>query len=148
MTRTHLVAIALVCHAVLVGIIGALDSPNRTELGHMAATAYFWQTGRSDVFCVNPPLTRIVSGPFIKCCAPNYNWNQYSPRAADRCEWALGTAFVRANSRKTVWWCFALARWSLIPLLLLGGYFGHRLSEELYGQSAGIIFLVLWCSDL
>jgi hypothetical protein len=35
-------------------------------------------------------------------------------------------------------------RWSLIPLLLLGGWFGYRLSSDLYGSSAGVLFLILW----
>jgi hypothetical protein len=29
--------------------------------------------------------------------------------------------------------------------LLLGGYFGYRLSREMYGESAGLVFLTLWC---
>jgi len=56
-----------------------------------------------------------------------------------------GQCFIAANSSEKSWWCFALGRWSLIPLLLLGGYFGYRLSREMYGDSAAFVFLILWC---
>ena len=104
-------------------------------------------TLRFDVFHVNPPLTRIVSGLPVLLCRPNYDWDFYSSRPQDRSEWAIGRAFIKANNPETTRWCFALARWCLIPLLLLGGYFGYRLSRELYGDSAGLIFLTLWCSS-
>jgi hypothetical protein len=119
--------------------------PNKTEVGHMAAAVYFWKTLRFDVFHVNPPMTRIVSGLPIILCDPKYNWDCYSPRPQDRSEWALGRAFLNANSHVKNRRCCVLARWSLIPFLLLGGYFGWRLCHEIYGDSAGIIFLVMWC---
>jgi hypothetical protein len=97
------------------------------------------------VFRVNPPLTRIVSGVPVVLCRPNYDWSGYSSRPQDRSEWPLGMAFIKANSPEKVRWCFALARWSLIPFLLLGGYFGYRLSREMYGVGAGLLFLILWC---
>ena len=128
-------------YILLVGWIGCSMAPNKTELGHMAATVYFWKTLRFDVFCVNPPSTRIVSALPVALCQPNYDSGYYSPRPQDRAEWEMGAAFVRANSRQTVLWSFTAARWSLIPLLVLGGYYGYRLSREIYGSSAGFLFL-------
>jgi hypothetical protein len=57
----------------------------------------------------------------------------------------MGAAFIAANSPEKTRRCFAMARWSLIPLLLLGGYCGWRLSREMYGDAAGFVFLTLWC---
>ena len=111
----------------------------------MGAAVYFWHTLRFDVFCVNPPLTRMICGLPVALCNPKYDWDSYSSRPQDRCEWALGTAFVVANSPEKTQLCFALARWSLIPLLLMGGYFGFRLTDEMYGVFAAFIFLALWC---
>ncbi len=139
------VTLSLVANAVLIGWAGWVTSPNKTETGHMAATAYLWQTLRFDVFHVNPPLVRAVSGLPVAVCRPRYDWEYYSSRPQDRSEWRLGTAFVGANSPGMVRWCFALARWSLIPLLLVGGYFGYRLSCEMYSDSAAYVFLGLWC---
>ena len=129
----------------LVGWIGAHASPNKTEVGHVAAAAYFWKSLRFDVFCVNPPLTRMITSVPIAICGPKYDWRFYSSRPQDRAEWTLGKAFIAANTPDKIRWCFTLARWSLLPVLLLGGYFGWRLSRELYGTAASYIFLTLWC---
>ena len=32
----------------------------------------------------------------------------------------------------------------LVPLILLGSYFGYRFASELYGQISGLVFLILW----
>jgi hypothetical protein len=120
-------------------------SPNKTEVGHIAASVYFWHTLRCDVFHVNPPLTRIIAGLPVVLCGPGCDWNSYSSRPQDRAEWRMGSAFILANAPEKVRWCFTLARWSLIPILLIGAYFGHCLSRELYGPAAGHVFLALWC---
>jgi len=145
MTLKRIVAFLLSVQVLLLGWIGWGTSPNATEMGHMGATVFFWHTLRFDVFCVNPPLTRMVTALPVALCNPKYDLGCYSSRPQDRCEWALGTAFMAANSAEKIRRCFALGRWSLIPLLFLGGYFGHRLSRELYGNAAGFVFLILWC---
>ena len=133
--------------ALLVGWIGCRACPNKTELGHMAAAVYFWHTLRFDVFHVNPPLTRIITALPAAMCSPTYDWDFYSSRPQDRSEWRMGSAFIDANSREKIRWCFTLAQWSLIPLLLLGGYFGYGLSRDIYGDCAGFVFLALWGSS-
>ena len=143
--RRWIVTLSLLAHAVLVGWMGWATSPNKTETGHMAATAYLWQTRRFDVFHVNPPLTRAISGLPVAMCRPEYDWDQYSSQPQNRSEFRLGTSFIEANSPEKVRWCFVLARWSLIPLLLVGGYFGYSLSREIFGNTAAVLFLILWC---
>ncbi len=140
---------SLVCllsaHVLLIVLIDCGASPNKTETAHMVATVYLWHARRFDVFHVNPPLTRAVSGLPVAMCRPEYDWGFYSSRPVDRTEWRLGTAFVNANSSEKVRWCFSLARWSLIPFLLVGGCFGYRLSREIYGNGAADLFLIVWC---
>ena len=145
--RRWSVALLLSIQALLVGWIGCRACPNKTELGHMAAAVYFWHTLRFDVFHVNPPLTRIITALPAAMCSPTYDWDFYSSRPQDRSEWRMGSAFIDANSREKIRWCFTLARWSLIPLLLLGGYFGYGLSRDIYGDCAGFVFLALWGSS-
>lgn len=139
------VGFALFIEALLVAWIGCGACPNKTEIGHMGAAVYSWHTFRFDVFCVNPPLARMISGLPVLLCDPKYNWDCYSSRPQERSEWAIGNAFVAANAREELRRCFLVGRWALIPLLMLGGYFGFRLSRETYGDTAGFVFLVLWC---
>lgn len=145
MARQWGAGLLLTIHAALVGWIGLGMCPIRTETGHMAASVYFWHMLRFDVFNVNPPLTRVISGLPVVFCDPKYDWDYYSMRPQDRSEWAMGAAFIAANGPEKTRWCFTLARCSLIPLLLLGGYFGYRLSREMYGDAAAFVFLALWC---
>lgn len=136
----------LLCiQAVLLGYLSWSTSPNRTEIGHLGAAVYFWHTGKFDVFHVNPPLTRFIAGtPIALLCNPKHDWTGYSPRPQDRCEWALGNAFVAVNDLDDLRLYTFLARLACIPLVLLGGYFGYRFASELYGKWSGIMFLILW----
>jgi len=143
--RRWLVAFLLSANALLVCWVGLTTSSNRTETGHMGAAVYFWHTLRFEVFHVNPPLTRIICALPVAIFRPIDNRNSYSSQSQDRSEWMLGTAFVAANSPEKVRWCFTLARWSLIPLVIAGGYFGYRLSREIYRDAAALLFLILWC---
>ena len=119
-------------------------SVNRTEVGHLGASTYLYKTFRFDVFHVNPPLTRYFTGAAIGLTFPEYDWKSYSPRPQDRSEWGLGNTFIKTNSPKKIRWCVFLARCSLIPLIMLGSWFGWRLASEIYGKAAGYIFLTLW----
>lgn len=141
------IAVFLALLAVQAGLLIGLNWQtlvNRTEVGHLGAAAYFWKTGRFDVFHVNPPLTRMIVGPAIRLCNPEYDWGSYSPRPQDRTEWSLGSAFIHANSPEKIRVCVFAARCSLIPLILVGSVFGFRFASELYGYGAGFAFLVLW----
>jgi hypothetical protein len=125
-------------------VLSYRTSVNRTEVAHAGAAAYFYQTFRYDVFHVNPPLTRYITGLPILLSAPKYDWKNYSPRPQDRSEWPIGSSFINANTPEKYHWCVFLARCSLIPIILLGGYFGYKFASELYGQMSGLIFLLLW----
>ena len=119
-------------------------SPNRTEEGHLGAAVYLWNSGRFDVFCVNPPLTRALVGLPIILNHWNEDLSEYGVKPLNRSEWGLGGKFIHDHDTKTIRWDFFLARSMLIPLILLGVWFGWKFSSELYGQAAGIVFLILW----
>ena len=117
-------------------------SPNRTEEGHLGAAVYLWQSGRFDVFCVNPPLTRALVGLPISVNHWNEDLSEYGAKPLNRSEWGLGGKFIHEHNWRTIRWDFFLARSMLIPLILLGGWFGWKFSSKLYGQAAGTIFLI------
>lgn len=144
MSTRYCVSFLLLIQASLLLYLNWETSANRTEGGHLGAAAYFWKTGRFDVFCVNPPLTRMFSGLAVVIRSPERSWTSYSPRPQDRSEWSLGSNLIDANDEEEIRLLFFLARSFLIPLILLGGYFGYRYSTELYGNASGYIFLVLW----
>ncbi len=91
-------------------------SPNRTEEGHLGAAVYLWQSGRFDVFCVNPPLTRFLTGIPIKLNHRDEDLTQYAVQPLNRSEWGLGGKFIREHDWRTIRWDLFLARSVLIPL--------------------------------
>lgn len=131
--------------ALLLLYLNWVTSPNRTELGHMAASLWLYETGKADMFHVNPPLLRMIVGAGVTwAIAPQTDWTDYSSDPTKRTEWATGVAFVRANDWETVRLCYFLARTLCIPFILLGTVFGYLLACELFGRLSGFIFLTLW----
>ncbi len=144
MIRPIISILILLLGGLLLAGIGVRTSLNRTEVAHLGAAAYFWQTGKSDLFHVNPPLGRMVIGLPIILCRPDYDWSAYSPRPQDRSEWAVGTAFIHANPTENIRRMFVLGRLACIPVILLGGWFGFRLASDLFGYASGLVFITLW----
>ncbi|NQT15405.1 MAG: glycosyltransferase family 39 protein [Planctomycetes bacterium] len=98
---------------------------------------------------MNPPLVRTIAALPVVCCRPQTDWSEYRKRATgaspeSRPEWSEGIRFVRKN-RDRAQWFFAWARWTCIPLSLIGGYFCWRWAGELYGDLGGAMALVMWC---
>ena len=141
------VASLLGIHVFLIGWIGWGACPSKVELGHMAAAVYFWRTLRFDVFHVNPPLDadhkRVAGGPM----RPQLRLGVLFLASARSPGMGNGYGIRRRKQPREGAMVFRAARWALIPLLLVGGYFGYRLSRELYGPAAGLVFLALWCVD-
>ena len=146
MFRRWSCAILTFTQALLIGWIGWRSCPDKTETAHMAAAVYFWQTFQFDVFSVNPPLTRIVSGLPVISCRPNYDWGCHSSRRRRPLRMGFGHGFHRReHSREN-------------PMVLRDGAVvvdslavaqartsGPCLTHETYGGPAGFVFLVLWC---
>lgn len=133
----------LAIYTTLLAWIALRTSPNKTEIGHMAAGLYSWQTHRFDVYSVNPPLVRTVATIPVVLCSPIYDWLMYSPAPLHRSEWSLGSAFIKANPNSSKWY-FSLARWTCIPFCFFGAYVCCCLANELYGKVPSICALALW----
>ena len=137
--------VTLVIQAVLLMYLSWSMSITPTEVGHIGSAVHWWDTFSNDVYCVTPPLTRIVSGVPLALLESDHVGSDHSYNPYARPEWSIGRAFLDRHAPERIRFHITLARWSLIPFVLLGSYFGSLLAEELYGSSAGVIFLVLWC---
>jgi len=113
------------------------------EVGHLASGIHHLETGRFDLYRVNPPLVRTVaaSGPFIAGYQPA--WENYSPDPRSRSEFAVGEDFIINNGERS-FWLLTIARWCVLWIPLLGAWVCHRWALQLYGQGAGIVALMLW----
>jgi len=138
-----IVAAILATHTGLLAHISVTYSPTLDEVGHLAAGLYVLESGRFDVYRVNPPLVRTLAALPVWLAGPEYDWTYYDNRIASRPEWSLGRAFIQANGSHAYRY-FAWARWAVIPLSLLGGFVCFCWARDLYGNAAGLTTLTLW----
>jgi len=142
--RIRLLAVTLIgCHVAMVAWMNWANSVGRTESGHLAAAAYWLETGRLDVFQVNPPLTRYFVAVPLSILHPNVDLSRYSADPIDRCEFDLATDFLAANDDFTNRRCVFWGRCSLIPLLVLGLGSGFLLARNMFGDRAALLFLTI-----
>ena len=143
-SRWH-TAIAVACLAVHVCLLawGAYrHSPTYDEPAHLAAGISHWQSGRFDLYRVNPPLVRMVAALPVMLAGTQTDWIRRSETL--RSEFRVGCDFMRANGKRS-FWLVTLARWGCIPFSLLGGVVCFAWARDLYGPSAGVLATGLWC---
>src|SRR5579875_349562 len=137
-----LVGLILFVHAGLLAWGAYRHSPTFDEVGHLPAGISHWKLGKFDLYCVNPPLVRMVAALPVLAARPHLDWRPFDPHT--RSEFSIGKAFIAANGQR-IFWLFTLARWACIPFSLLGGYLCWRWACELFGSPAGLVALTLWC---
>lgn len=138
------VSILLVVHTCLLSYSAWCHSPVFNEVGHLASGLYTWQTGRFDLFRVNPPLVRTVAAAPVALTAPAIDWDFGAIGRDPRYEYDGAKQVIRACHQDTLWY-IRLARLACIPFSLLGAVICGRWSTELFGRPAGLIALLLWC---
>lgn len=140
------VASLLSVHAALLAYAATCHSPTLNEPGHLVAGLAVWEFGRFEVDRVNPPLTRLVAALPVIAAGYKADWSQFVEGPGARPELPLGSDFVKANGERSVW-LFTVARWACIPISLAGAVLCFLWGRDLYGDSAGLVSLALWCFD-
>ncbi len=140
------VALLLTAHACLLAWAAARDSPTLNEPGHLVAGISDWRFGRFDIYRVNPPLTRMVAALPVLAAGCKTDYSQFFALVGARPEFLIGGDFVTANGERSLY-LFRLARWACIPMSLIGGLVCFLWGRDLYGSTAGLLSLSLWCFD-
>lgn len=130
-------------HLLLLGGIALRMSPTSDEVAHLAAGVRYWETGRVDLYQVNPPLVKAVAALPVVWMHPRTNWSRISTDPGAREEWAIGRDFMVANGSHT-WWHFLLARCACFPFSCLGVLLCWWWSREMFGPFAGLAAATLW----
>jgi hypothetical protein len=123
---------------------GLAHSPVWDEPGHLVAGISHLEFGTFDLMRVNPPLVRTLALVPVILASPEYDWRRYDANPGVRSERSIRGDFIEANESR-VFWLHTLARWGCIPFGLLGAYVCLRWATDLYGRSAGLLALTLWC---
>jgi 4-amino-4-deoxy-L-arabinose transferase-like glycosyltransferase len=138
------VAALLFVHAGLLAWGAWRHSPTADEVGYLASGVYHWHFGQFDLSRGNPPLVRLLGGAPVVLAHPATDWSGCRKSISGSPSRGIGRDFLRANGARS-FWLLTLSRWACIPLGLLGGYVSFLWARDLYGNSAGIVALVLWC---
>lgn len=141
---TMLPTLLITAHAGLLIHLAFVNSPTDDEIAHLPSGILHWEFGRFDAHQVNPPLVRLVAAFPVWLMNPETDWSNFVTRRQKRPEWLIGRDFVAANGDRA-FTCFTVARLACIPMSVFGGVICFLWARSLYGWSAGILALLLWC---
>ncbi len=110
----------------------------------MSAGLSHIRLGRFDLFRVNPPLVRTVAALPVVLASPRINWNNYDCDPLTRSEYRVALDFLEANGPRS-FWLITIARWACVPFALVGGYVCFLWARDLFGGTAGLFAVALWC---
>jgi hypothetical protein len=146
--RVAAAALLLAAFAILC-VQGALrDSPTVDEFAHLPAGYWTLETGRFDLFPLNPPLIKVLSAlpllaldPAIDTASPVENTGWFP--------WVFGTGFMEQN-RPVYDRIFLFGRLPVVALGMLLCLLAFLWARELYGAEAGLValFLLAFCPSL
>jgi prepilin-type processing-associated H-X9-DG protein len=144
-TGRRLVAALLLPYAALLGWSASQNSPTVDEPGHLAAGISVWESGRFDMYRVNPPLVRAIAAAPLALVGAKTEWAARQGGPHERREHWLWCEFVRGRTPAEAYWSFTIARWACLPLSVIGACVCWRWGRELYGNAAGFLAFLLWC---
>ena len=131
----------LLCTSIIV------HSPPIDETAHLPAGLSHWESGRIQLYGVNPPLIRLLATIPVRFARPNYDWSAYSAVWGDRSEFAVGRRFFAVNGPRSIHY-YRIARWFLLPFAFVGVWGLFRLAKELLNQSAVVAIVLCAISPL
>src|SRR5262249_1149441 len=83
--------------ASLLAYSATTHSPTALEPAFLASGVYHWQTGRFELYRVNPPLVRMVAALPVLAVGCRTDWSRFSSSPGIRAEYGVGSDFVAAN---------------------------------------------------
>ena len=142
-----IVAVVLLCHALLVTWMSFHNSANPNEPAHLAAGIYDLRYGRFEIYRVNPPLPRMIAAiPATWIFKLEADWLPSASQAlGHRTEFTVGGSLFKKNDPRVVYYALAFGRLMLLPLSLFGAWICYRWASELFGSASGYLSLMLWC---
>lgn len=142
--KTWLAGLLLVCHVVVVVNLAWQWAPTPDEFAHIAGGLLIWESGRYDLYTVNPPLTRMVAAFPAFMMKPVRGWAGFDYKVEDRPEFQMGRELM-ASHPKSFNFILVSGRLTLFAFGLFGAVLCSLWAKELFGSNAGLTALALWC---
>ena len=141
--RRIIVASLLLIHTLMLSWSAYRNSWTWDEVAFLPAGISHWHLGDFELFDVNPPLVRMVAAIPVLFAEPKLDWDMHTTNPTVRPERPIGERFL-ANNGERSFWLLTMARWACIPFSLLGGFVCYHWSRQLFGDTSGILALLLW----
>src|SRR2546423_1008871 len=93
-----LVTTILAGHVALLIISSRLQFPPGNEVGHVPAGIFSWETGSFRLYCVNPPLWRMLATLPTLLLRPKTESFAVPDSPGYRAEWEVARAFANDNA--------------------------------------------------
>jgi 4-amino-4-deoxy-L-arabinose transferase-like glycosyltransferase len=90
-------------------------------------------------------LVRTVAAIPVAVVGCEANWDLPLNHPSVRLEGEFGRDFFRRNGMRT-FWLFTLGRWACIPFSVIGALVCYRWAADVFGDTAGLAALTLWCA--
>lgn len=132
-----------VASCALICVVARLHSPNLDEVGHLPAGYAFVELGNIELYEVNPPLAKALAALPLVSADAKADWSRFSDAPGARCEWTVGSDFIAINGTRS-FWLFAMARWALLPIWMIGTLVIGWWASELGGAMMGFAAVVVW----
>jgi hypothetical protein len=140
------VIVLLAVHAALVLHCAVEDWATHDEAANLAAGLAYHEDGAYGLYNVNPPLVKQLAAFPVWLADPDLSAIQFRDVPGFRPEWNIGDQFARTNAprfhRLVVLGRLAGLGWSLAGALLI-----YRWASVLWGPSAALLSLTVWCFE-
>jgi len=145
--QRSIIGLLVAAHIALVLLGTACDSATYCEPANLASGIAYWQHGRTDLYDVNPPLSKAVAAlPVLTFLTLDIGGIAFPQAPGDRPEFEVGDRLMRANSN-LYWQMLILGRLPGLGWSLLGAWLVYRWAGQLFGPRAGLVALAIWCFE-
>lgn len=103
------------------------------EPAHLAAGIRHWQSGEFGLYCVNPPLVRMIAALPVLAAGVKTDWHRLRQDPTVRYDFVVGDDLIAANGERS-FFLFMIARWACIPFAWIGGPDGIHLDQPVGGS--------------
>jgi hypothetical protein len=118
--------------------------PNIDEIGHLPAGVSHWLYGKFDLYRVNPPLVRVVSGASPTTQRIEFNWMFYSDEPGLRPEFTIGLWHLKSQKLKVIH-DFIYPRLCCLIFPFLGALVLVAWSNQVFGRVSAHVVCGFWC---
>jgi hypothetical protein len=113
------------------------------ETAHLPAGLSHFETGRIELYAVNPPLVRLLASLPVYAIGPNHDWSRHNSDISARAEFPVSKDFFRANGPTTLRY-YVIARLALLPYHALGIIAVFLVGRRAFTSWFGVIAAGMW----